>query len=123
MLTALKHTFPFTHEQAVQSLLDLPWDRQGLRHITDVGVVVLHNTLGAEIRNIWGLRDRTWPLNRHYRSTYGLGSADDMSQLILQDFVSRVRGNEKFKVELEVAWLKKHWQDQGVDPLTLQRAV
>lgn len=116
----LRETFPFSHEQAVSLLTTADWSERELEYIATAGAGGLHAGFGAVVRNHWGLHDRTYPLSGHYRNRFGLGHADDMSHLILQNFVCWVR-QERFSLEVEVSWLKKHWLDQGVDPLTLER--
>jgi hypothetical protein len=116
----LRETFPFTHEQAVATLYEADWSQREKETLLNAGVNTLHNGIGNSLRTAWGLKDPTYPLSKHYRKRFGLGHADDMSQLILRNFVALMRG-ESFSMECEVSWLKKHWLDQGVNPLTLER--
>jgi len=118
----LSGTLPFNHEQAVTTLMSGDWSVDEKRIIIEGGAVCLHHTMGTVIRNSWGLHERSYPLSRFYRDRYGIGHGDDMSSLILHDFVERMRGETGFSLEHEVLWLKKHWLDQGVDPLTLERS-
>ncbi len=119
----LKETFPFTHSQAVQILADGAWTPGEVEFILENGVARLHGTLHPVMQQCWGLRERTYPLNKFYRYRMGLGNSDDMSNLILREFYARLAGDTTFNLDNEAMWLKKHWQDQGVDPLTMERTA
>lgn len=77
---------------------------------------MLHHTVGMAMRNGWQLWQRGTALHEHFRDTYGLGHADDMSGLIMAGVWARVRG-EEHDVERQVKRYKKHWTDAGEDPL------
>lgn len=76
-----------------------------------------HFKMGKWLRNNWDLWEPDMPLPRWFRSNVGLGHADDMSSIILQALWCKIRG-EHFDLEGIVNEYKKHWRDQGVDPLS-----
>jgi hypothetical protein len=118
----LKETFPFTHSQAVEVLKDGEWNNNEVNFILEGGLPKLHVALSPVMRQCWGMADRTYPLNKYYRYKMGLGNPDDMSSLILREFYSYLSGDATFNLEFEAMWVKKHWHDQGVDPLTMERS-
>ena len=116
----IRETFPLTHEQAVGILTDAEWTPQERSVLKNASLAELHSGAGLSVRDSWYLTDKSYPLSRHYQARLGLGHADDMSRLILADFIARLQMREFDLVE-EADKLRKHWTDQGVDPLTLQR--
>lgn len=116
----VRELFPLTHEQAVGSLLEADWSREDRVRFMEASGTMLHDSVGLALRTYWYLTEKTSPLSRHYQRRFGLGHADDMSRLILRHFVSELR-NLPFDLEAEVECLRRHWQNQGVDPLTLER--
>ena len=116
----IKETFPLTHEQAVRLLLDAEWNGAERLALLNASISALQQGMGQAIQEYWGLGNRTWPLSLHYQRRFGLGHADDMSQLILANFKAALK-DDSFCLDNEVNWLRKHWMDQGVDPLTLER--
>jgi hypothetical protein len=117
----IRETFPLTHEQAVTILVEANWSPPERVVLCRSSATELHNGAGLALRENWYLTDKTFPLSRHYQRRFGLGHADDMSRLILSDFVARLR-KQSYNVEQEACVLRKHWTDQGVDPLTLERS-
>lgn len=118
MPITLKDHFPLTHELAVQALMNAPWTESEVKHIRD-GAAMMHHGFGTNMRNSWQLWEKTSPLHLHYRKKYGLGHADDMSGLILGDFVARMNG-QPFDLAAEILYYKNHWLKQGIDPETLE---
>lgn len=108
-------TAPKTLDEAVDLIVaDLrPEDRD---YIAIEGVSGAHHGFGMHMRNGWGLWHDS-PLAQHFKTTYGLGHADDMSGMILAAVEAKVRG-QIFDPEPEVARYKEHWRRYGVDPLT-----
>ncbi|MGD9713961.1 MAG: DUF6794 domain-containing protein [Thermomicrobiales bacterium] len=115
----IKDTLPFTHEQAVTMLTEAPWTEQERKLICDGGLVFLHHGFGGQIRDYWHLWEPTTPLSRHYQQKFGLGHADDMSTLIIEDMVARLRG-ERYAMDIRVQRIKKYWLNQNVDPLYMK---
>lgn len=113
----IHETLPFTHDQAVALLAEAKWTPQERKYIVDGGLAALHHNFGRELRENWHLWEPTSPLARHYQQKYGLGHADDMSSLIIEDLVARFRG-EKFDLPARVKRLRNFWLNQKVDPLT-----
>lgn len=118
----IRETFPLTHEQAVAILADAEWTQAERSVLSQSSATELHNGAGLALQESWYLTDKTYPLSRHYQNRFGLGHADDMSRLILTDFVARLR-RQVFDLPGEVEQLRRHWTDQGVDPLTLERTL
>lgn len=82
------------------------------------GVIMLHHGFGTNMRNKWNL----WydsELAEFFRTTYGLGHADDMSSVILDYLYHKVMGYT-FDIQATVDYFRDHWKQNGVDPLTLE---
>lgn len=86
-----------------------------IRHNSSASV---HHGVGMALRNGWRLWRTESKLAIHFRETYGLGHADDMSAIILGQLWAQVLG-EDYSADLEAKRLRKFWTDQHVDPLTL----
>lgn len=90
------------------------------------GFNVMHHSLGRAIRNAWLWDDpsagRIRPLAEYFRVTYGLGHADDMSGMILDDLTAELRGQPFDRADAAL-YYHKFWREQGVDPLTQERIV
>lgn len=117
----IQETLPFSHEQAVKLLYEAPWSKEERKFIVQGGLVALHEGFGREIRNCWHLWEPTSPLARHYQKVYGIGHADDMSSLIIEDLVARMRG-EDFNIHARVRRYRDFWLSNKVDPVT-QREI
>lgn len=115
-----RDTFPFTHEQAVKTLLEAPWSQEEILKLRESTLAEVTVTLGNILKIHWYLGEKTLPLSRHYQRTLGLGHGDDMASLIVRDFLSRLN-DDAFLLQKEVEIIKSHWHNQGVDPLTLER--
>lgn len=116
----IRDTFPLTHEHAVSTLVDAEWTREDRVKLMEATSIELHHTVGTALRTHWYLNERTSPLSRHYQRRFGLGYADDMSRLILRQFISELRC-VSYDLQAEVDTLLKHWIMRGVNPLTLDR--
>jgi len=113
----IQDTLPFSHKQAVEMLVAAPWTQQERDYIIQGGLVALHGSFGRELRNHWHLWEPTSPLSRHYQKTYGIGHADDISSLIIEDLVCHLRG-EKYDIDSRVRRFRNYWLAQKVDPAT-----
>lgn len=109
---------PKTLEEAVQLIVaDLsPEDRA---FIATEGVAGAHHGYGMAMRNGWGLWHDS-ELAQHFKTTYGLGHADDMSGLILSSVEAQVNGTT-FDIQAAVDRYKQHWRKLCIDPLTQQK--
>lgn len=110
-------TLPFTHDQAVNLLLQAPWNQIERKAMLDGGLFGLHHNFGEHLRNTWHLFEPTTPLARHYQTVYGIGHADDMSSLIILDLLARMRG-ESFDINFYVQRYREFWLNQKIDPVT-----
>ena len=81
----------------------------------------MHHGPMMQVRNTWGLWHES-VLAQHFKETYGLGHADDMSGLIQGSLLARIDGVE-FDVAAEVERYKAHWRALGVDPLTQEKTA
>ncbi len=122
MPLTVRDTFPLTHKQAVQTLVDAEWTSEERTQLLRASPAELHLTVGQALRNHWYLWEHTYPLTKHYKAVYGIGHADDMSSLIIGEFLALLQGG-LHDTSQKVAALKKHWTDQGMDPLTLERTA
>jgi hypothetical protein len=111
-------TKPTTLEEAIKLIVDdlRPEDRE---YIAKEGTAGSHHSFGMALRNGWGLWHGS-ELAEHFKSTYGLGHADDMSGLIMAGVKAAVRG-QVFDPQPEVDRYKEHWKRYGVNPLTQER--
>ncbi len=96
---------PRTLDEAHQVLAQLlsPELVQDLRARSDRGAAGVNSALGRELRNIWGLWNRS-PLRDHLLGL-GLRHPDEMSELILVTFVRYLSGRP-LRVAEEVARLR-----------------
>lgn len=116
----LKSTFPLDHESAVRILLNAKWDEQEKKVLKRAMLVTLHHGFGTGLRNYWHLNDETYPLTRWYMKNLGIGHSDDISGLIIQDFLARYN-DTPFDLQRSVAKYRRHWLEQGIDPITLEK--
>lgn len=114
----LDEVYPHTLDEAIDILYN-SLDDDELAFVKSEGVAGMHHGFGTAIRNFWGLWNKDSVLGEHFRTTYGLGHADDMSGLILGGLAAKVNGVE-FDRQAEVARYYEHWANAGVDPLTLE---
>jgi hypothetical protein len=108
---------PKTLDEAI-NLIVADLRPEDVEYIKREGASCAHHGFGTAMRNGWGLWEDN-ELTRHFRDSYGLGHADDMSGLILSGVEAKVKGI-KFDLDGEIARYKKHWANYGVDPLTCQ---
>jgi hypothetical protein len=80
-----------------------------------------HFGFGMAMRNgwnLWGVQpDVPKVLHDNLKNRFGLGHADDMSDMILQMFEARMKG-DYFSPEDFAHLRRKWWKDQNMDPLT-----
>ncbi len=77
---------------------------------------MVHQTVGAVMRNLWNLWDVS-PLKSYFVKTYGLGSADDISGAVLHATWQQVRG-EPVDISGYVQQCKDHWAAHHIDPVS-----
>lgn len=116
----LLHTFPLTHGQAVDILLDAPWTPQEQKWIEMRSLVTLFHPVGDNLRKHWWMDDKSFPLPRHYMKQYNLGDPGDMVALIILDWLARLR-EEQFSMSAYVNEFRRQKLSQGIDPLTLEK--
>lgn len=108
---------PVTHEDAVQSIVS-SLDPQDIKEINNLGFSPssVHFSFGMYVRNSWSLWDRKTLLVQHYATRFRLVHADDISGLILDEVVHRVRGRP-FDRAAAIAVYHRHWAKHGHDPM------
>jgi hypothetical protein len=111
---------PETLESAITLILQYLNDKD-LAFIETEGAPAAHHGFGMALRNEWGLWHDS-PLNQHFKARFGLGHADDMSDLILQGVDASVKDVE-FDPAPHVERYKLHWRKAGIDPLTQERVA
>lgn len=78
-----------------------------------------HFTSGMSLRNNWGLWQNS-VLAQWFKNTLGLGHPDDMSSIIYDATIAKIRG-KPFDLSEQVEKYKTHWKVYGIDPLTQER--
>ena len=78
------------------------------------GPVSVHFTLGRWIRNYWNLWEPNSFLVEWFRER-GIQHADDMSAIILEAFVARLK-NETYDMTKSIEGFREHWRKMGLDP-------
>lgn len=117
----LSHSFPLTHEHALWVLHHAPWDVYTKKQLFDVSSLEsLFQPLGSHLKRVWFLENQSFPLPRHYMRRFGIGAADDMVCLVIQNFLCQIR-QEEFNIALFVSACQRVWRSQGKDPVTLQK--
>jgi hypothetical protein len=120
MSVDFQHTFPLTHENALWCLHHAPWNNGTKHQLYKISTLqTLHRPLGDHLKRVWYLGDRSYPLPRHYMRRFGLGSADDIVCLIIQNFLCQLR-QEDFHMTRFVSTCQNFWRERGKDPVTLQ---
>lgn len=75
-----------------------------------------HHTIGRWMRNAWSLWDGNTPLCRWFSEAFELGHPDDISGIVLEALVKRVRGGpQDWTFADKVAELKAHWRSLNCD--------
>lgn len=120
MSLAIKNTFPLDHEQAVRILVNAKWDEQEKKVLRRAMLATLHHGFGTGIRDWWHLNDQTYPLTRWYMDNLSIGHGDDISSLIILDFLARYNDTE-FNLDRQATKYREHWLSQGLDPITLEK--
>lgn len=72
----------------------------------------MHFGLGMYLRNSWSLWDTTTHLNQWFRANLRIGHADDISGVIIEAVVHRIR-NEPFDHKEYVKTFHAHWAKLG----------
>ena len=110
---------PTTLEKAIDILYkNLDEDEhKELFNPSSIAVAFMHNGIMMEVRNEWSLWD-DGDLAKHFKSVYGLGHADDMSGMIQNGLIARIRGLP-YDPFSEAIKYHEYWKNQGRDPLTL----
>lgn len=103
----------------VADVYTTPDEREEIKMMTADGVKAVlagtHHTSGMKLRNDWGL----WhpvdvPLRAWFRDEYGISHPDDISGIVFEAAIARVRG-EAYDPALTVARYKAHWAAMGCD--------
>lgn len=115
-----KDHFPLTHENAIRFLMLADWDPQEKIQLSRRDANTLHHGFGTALRNGWHLNEVTSPFRRHYMRHYGIGAPEDISRLIIEDFVARWQ-NRRFDIKARAAQMRSVWESRGMDPVTLQK--
>ena len=122
MITYSEHS-PQTLEEAIKLVADNLADEE-IDFIKEHGAESAHHTAGQAIRNAWlwdnPKEGRVRPLAQHFRDRFGLGHADDMSNLILCGVTASVK-QVPYDPTPHVESSKKHWRGYNIDPLTQER--
>ncbi len=77
----------------------------------------LHFGLMREVRNGWKLWETDSPLKRWTLETYGVSMADDISGLIMDGMLAKLKG-EDFDFNAKAQGYRKHWEAMDCDPAT-----
>jgi hypothetical protein len=101
---------PATIEEAVDHIV-ASLDEKDREYLKENGPYGLHHGVGTHMRNSWSFWEDT-PLRRDAAKRYKIAMADDLSGLMWEWVVARVR-NESFDPRKVCAQFEKHWQDQG----------
>jgi hypothetical protein len=116
----LMHSFPLTHEQAVEILLEADWTPEEKKWLYCRSLVTLDKPVGSKLRQCWYLENRTFPLPHHYMKRFAIGDGGDMSSLIILDWLARVK-KEEFRISAYVNEFRRQWLKRGIDPCTLEK--
>lgn len=104
---------PKTLNEAVDLLIaDLTTEEVEAIKLDKITMVSLHHGMGTCIRNDWGLWQNS-ELRTHFLNM-GLWHADDMSNIILQSFIYKVK-NKPFDVNKQIKRYRTFWSDQNVN--------
>lgn len=107
---------PATLDEALDAL-ERGMDGREREDFIERGADGLHHSLGRMIRNQWRLWEDGTPLREWFRREHGLGHADDMSGIVIESLVRRVR-RQPIELPRQVEVYKRHWTERGVDALT-----
>lgn len=113
--------FEATHPKTLDEAVDLivaGLSPEDVDYVKKEGLGGQHFFFGMAMRNGWGLWKDS-DLAKYFKSTYGLGHADDMSGIILDAVEAKVKG-ATLDIQAEVQRYKDHWTKTGVNPLTLK---
>ena len=115
----LSRAKPTTLEEAVD-FLDGELNREG-RDIINAAtsMATFHHGIGQTMRNAWHLWEPSSPLQQHFQKRFGLGMADDISGLILEELGCRIKGIPHNRADT-IKRYRDHWIRQGLDPVTLK---
>lgn len=110
---------PKTLDEAIKMVLT-NIDAADTEHIIKHGDNGLHFGLGMYLRNNMGLWLADTPFKKDVKKRFKLfGHGDDCSGLILAGVVATLRKQDiAAKLKREAAGYRKHWEKQGIDPLT-----
>lgn len=117
----IRNTFPLSHEQAVSILINAEWSPSEQKFLDERHLTTLHKPVGDVLIKWWFLDQKSYPLPRSYMRRFALGSADDMTALIIKYWICFMR-DEKFDLAQEVHSLRQTWINQGIDPVTLEKS-
>lgn len=78
------------------------------------GSVSVHFGLGMWLRNNWSLWEKETPIVLWFNK-YGIYHADDISSIILEAFVAKLR-DEQYDMQPTIDKFRKHWENMGLDP-------
>jgi len=92
---------------------------EDIQYIEKEGTGGTHLFFGMAMRNGWGLWHDS-ELSKHFKITYGLGHADDMSGLILAGVEARVK-KEVFDADKQAELYQKYWRNMNINPLTMEK--
>jgi hypothetical protein len=110
---------PKTLEEAID-ILDQCLDDAERAYVLKTGAVGLHFGFGMSMRNGWNLwrsiPDKSTALAQNIIERFGVSHGDDLSGLILDGLVARLKG-EEFRPKEKAAGFKEHWEGIGIDPL------
>lgn len=79
-----------------------------------------HLTGGMSIRNGLQLWDKNSELHKHMLQRFGFCHADDTSMLII-NAANAKRNKINYDIESDIDKIKKHWENYGLDPATMQK--
>lgn len=103
---------PSNLDQALELLDELV--KEDKNWLINNGSVSVHHGLGQWLRNNWSLWEKETPLVLWFNKI-GVYHADDISALILEAFVAKLR-NESYNMQATIDRFNKHWKKFGVDP-------
>ena len=78
------------------------------------GHISSHHSFGMWLRNNWSLWEEETPLVLWFNG-HQVFHADDMSGIIMEAFVCKLRG-EAYNMQEQIDRYHAHWRQSGIDP-------
>ena len=115
-----QQSFPLTHDHAVRYLMGNDWDPAEKRELSRASADRLLHGFSKAFRQHWHLDEITSPFRRYYMRHFGVGHPEDISRLVVEDFLCRWQRRD-FDMGRRLEELRQKWIQQGIDPITLEK--